>query len=91
MYAFIIFLKQLFNIWNISIIKINTTLINMKIKAEYIWIDGQTPTAYLRSKTKVMEQGIEPPLWGFDGSSTQQATGDQSDCVLRPVATLKTH
>ncbi len=61
----------------------------MKIKAEYIWIDGQTPTAYLRSKTKIMEQGIEPPLWGFDGSSTQQATGDQSDCVLRPVATFK--
>ena len=29
----------------------------MKIKAEYIWIDGQTPTAKLRSKTKVMEQG----------------------------------
>ena len=61
----------------------------MKIKAEYIWIDGQTPTAKLRSKTKIMEQGTEPPLWGFDGSSTQQATGDQSDCVLSPVATFK--
>ena len=61
----------------------------MKIKAEYIWIDGQTPTAKLRSKTKVMEQGTEPPIWGFDGSSTQQATGDQSDCVLKPVATFK--
>jgi glutamine synthetase len=61
----------------------------MKIKAEYIWIDGQTPTGKLRSKTKIMEQGTEPPLWGFDGSSTQQATGDQSDCVLRPVATFK--
>ena len=61
----------------------------MKIKAEYIWIDGQTPTAKLRSKTKIMEQGTEPPVWGFDGSSTQQATGDQSDCVLNPVATFK--
>ena len=58
----------------------------MKIKAEYIWIDGLTPTAKLRSKTKIMEQGTEPPIWGFDGSSTQQATGDQSDCVLKPVA-----
>ena len=58
----------------------------MKIKAEYIWIDGQTPTAKLRSKTKIMDQGTEPPIWGFDGSSTQQATGDQSDCVLKPVA-----
>ena len=45
----------------------------MKIKAEYIWIDGLTPTAKLRSKTKIIEQGTEPPIWGFDGSSTQQA------------------
>ena len=58
----------------------------MKIKAEYIWIDGQTPTAKLRSKTKIIDQGTEPPIWGFDGSSTQQATGDQSDCVLKPVS-----
>ena len=29
----------------------------MKIKAEYIWIDGKTPTAKLRSKTKIMDQG----------------------------------
>ena len=42
----------------------------MKIKAEYIWFDGLTPTAKLRSKTKIMEQGTEPPIWGFDGSST---------------------
>ena len=58
----------------------------MKIKAEYIWIDGKTPTAKLRSKTKIMDMGTEPPIWGFDGSSTEQATGDQSDCVLRPVS-----
>ena len=58
----------------------------MKIKAEYIWIDGKTPTAKLRSKTKIMDMGTEPPIWGFDGSSTEQATGDQSDCVLKPVA-----
>ena len=32
----------------------------MKIKAEYIWIDGLTPTGKLRSKTKIMEQGTEP-------------------------------
>ena len=57
----------------------------MKIKAEYIWIDGLTPTAKLRSKTKIMDMGTEPPIWGFDGSSTEQATGDQSDCVLKPV------
>ena len=32
----------------------------MKIKAEYIWIDGLTPTAKLRSKTKIIDQGTEP-------------------------------
>jgi len=57
----------------------------MRIKAEYIWIDGTEPTAEIRSKTKIMEQGEEPPLWGFDGSSTNQATGDNSDVVLSPV------
>ena len=60
-----------------------------KIKAEYIWIDGTTPTALLRSKTKILEEGSEPPLWGFDGSSTNQAPGDASDCVLKPVCTVK--
>jgi glutamine synthetase len=57
----------------------------MAYRAEYIWIDGQKPTALLRSKTKVMPTGEEPPVWGFDGSSTEQAPGDNSDCVLRPV------
>ena len=27
----------------------------MKVKAEYIWIDGYEPTANLRSKTKVLD------------------------------------
>jgi len=54
-------------------------------KAEYIWIDGTEPTARLRSKTKVLSDGAELPIWGFDGSSTNQAPGSNSDCVLRPV------
>jgi len=54
-------------------------------KAEYIWIDGTEPTAKLRSKTKILADGDELPIWGFDGSSTNQAPGDQSDCVLQPV------
>ncbi|MDH3294770.1 MAG: glutamine synthetase beta-grasp domain-containing protein [Acidimicrobiia bacterium] len=53
--------------------------------AEYIWIDGAEPTAELRSKTKVLADGVEPGIWGFDGSSTEQATGDNSDVVLKPV------
>ena len=57
----------------------------MPYKAEYIWIDGTQPTSKLRSKTKVVPDGAEPPIWGFDGSSTNQAPGERSDCVLRPV------
>jgi glutamine synthetase len=54
-------------------------------QAEYIWVDGTSPSPLLRSKTKIMEDGKQPPIWGFDGSSTEQATGDKSDCVLKPV------
>ncbi len=56
-----------------------------RYKAEYIWIDGTKPTHKLRSKTRILEEGTEPQTWGFDGSSTQQAVGHASDCVLRPV------
>ncbi len=61
----------------------------MKVKAEYIWIDGYEPTANLRSKTKVLDTPVDSPdklpLWGFDGSSTLQADGGDSDCMLKPV------
>lgn len=59
----------------------------MVYKAEYIWIDGTEPTAKLRSKTKIVPDGGELPIWGFDGSSTNQAPGEASDCVLQPVFT----
>jgi len=61
------------------------------IKAEYIWVDGSKPTTKLRSKTKILEKAswldrkAELPGWGFDGSSTGQASGEQSDCLLQPV------
>jgi glutamine synthetase len=59
-------------------------------QAEYIWIDGTEPTAKIRSKTKIIHKDApasvaDLPIWGFDGSSTNQATGDKSDCVLKPV------
>jgi glutamine synthetase len=63
-----------------------------KITAEYIWIDGQKPTAKLRSKTKILNGPIKSlgdlPDWGFDGSSTQQAEGHFSDLLLRPVKSI---
>jgi glutamine synthetase len=50
--------------------------------AEYIWIDG---AGKLRSKTKVLGNTEEPPKWSFDGSSTEQAATEVSDCLLVPV------
>jgi glutamine synthetase len=63
----------------------------MTIKAEYIWIDGSVPTAQIRSKTRILsgKHGHSLPVWGFDGSSTNQAQGSSSDCVLRPIKTYK--
>jgi glutamine synthetase len=62
----------------------------MKSKLEYIWLDGYKPTQSLRSKTQVRSDfgGTleECPMWSFDGSSTEQADGSDSDCLLKPVA-----
>ena len=62
-----------------------------KYKLEYIWLDGYKPVPNLRGKTLIKEFSDFPaleelPNWGFDGSSTQQAEGKSSDCVLKPVA-----
>lgn len=59
----------------------------MAYRAEYMWIDGTEPTPEIRSKTKILDDGAELGIWGFDGSSTNQATGDNSDVVLQPVFT----
>tara|TARA_R110002012_G_scaffold26763_8_gene86694 strand:+ start:7456 stop:8511 length:1056 start_codon:yes stop_codon:yes gene_type:complete len=68
-----------------------------KIKLEYIWLDGYNPEQNIRSKTKIIDSGdIEDglkvenlPVWSFDGSSTLQATGENSDCLLQPVYIVK--
>lgn len=61
-----------------------------KYKLEYIWLDGYSPIQSLRSKTKIVDDFSgkleDLPLWSFDGSSTEQATGGASDCILQPVA-----
>jgi len=56
-------------------------------KFEYIWVDGSTPAPQLRSKTRILDipMGDPAPSWSFDGSSTQQAQSNMSDCVLVPV------
>ncbi len=61
-------------------------MIYMAMRAEYIWIDGTEPLSYVRSKTKIVPDGTtEFSIWGFDGSSTNQAPGDNSDCGLSQV------
>lgn len=61
----------------------------MATKLEYIWLDGYKPTQSLRSKTKIVKtfSGKLEDLdnWSFDGSSTEQAPGGSSDCILKPV------
>lgn len=57
----------------------------MAYQAEYLWIDGSEPTREIRGKTRILADGATPGIWGYDGSSTNQATGDNSDVVLNPV------
>jgi glutamine synthetase len=61
----------------------------VKAKLEYIWLDGYKPTQTMRSKTLVVENYSgkleDAPMWSFDGSSTNQASGNDSDCLLKPV------
>jgi len=64
----------------------------MKHILEYVWIDA---AGGMRSKTRVvqLEESVECIInesarweWSFDGSSTGQATGTDSDVLIRPVA-----
>jgi len=61
-----------------------------KAKLEYIWLDGYKPTQSLRCKTRIEKDFSgkleDCPMWAFDGSSTEQAPGGSSDCLLKPVA-----
>jgi len=61
----------------------------MAAKLEYIWLDGYKPTQSLRSKTKIQKDFsgklADLSMWSFDGSSTEQAPGGSSDCLLKPV------
>lgn len=60
-------------------------------KFEYIWLDGYSPEPNLRSKTKILQMDSfdgnpdSLPIWSYDGSSTMQADGRLSDCLIKPV------
>jgi glutamine synthetase len=57
-----------------------------KILAEYVWVDAK---GECRSKTRTLPpsrgKAVDAlPRWNFDGSSTGQAPGDDSEVILRP-------
>ncbi len=61
--------------------------------ADYIWLDGSNPQQ-LRSKIRILNRLNSPkledfPVWSFDGSSTGQAKGSDSDCEIRPVYVVR--
>ncbi|GAQ84191.1 Glutamine synthetase [Klebsormidium nitens] len=59
-----------------------------KIIAEYVWIGGHKLD--LRSKARTLEGPVTDPSklpdWNYDGSSTGQAPGDDSEVILKPQA-----
>merc|ERR1711998_347144 len=60
---------------------------NGKVIAEYIWIDG---AGDLRAKCRTLDSKVNSladlPEWNYDGSSTYQATTENSEIIIKPVA-----
>ena len=58
-----------------------------KVIATYIWIDGASG---LRAKNRTLESKVtsvdQLPGWNFDGSSCYQATAENSEIIMKPVA-----
>jgi len=67
-----------------------------RVMAEYVWLGGSTTVMGgfdIRTKTRTLEQVpasvSDLPVWNYDGSSTNQAPGEDSEVLLIPVAMFK--
>ncbi|CAI0443934.1 unnamed protein product [Linum tenue] len=74
-----------------DLVNLNLSDTTEKIIAEYIWVGGSGMD--LRSKARTLPKPVtkpsELPKWNYDGSSTNQAPGDDSEVILYPQAIFK--
>eukprot|EP01083_Nonionella_stella_P018217 50849_1 len=74
-----------------DLINLNLADTTKKVIAEYIWIGGSGMD--IRSKGKTLPEPVTDPAklpkWNYDGSSTGQASGEDSEVILYPQAIFR--
>lgn len=64
-----------------------------KIQAEYVWLGGSSDVFDIRSKGRTLDTAPSSPddlpIWNYDGSSTEQAPGSDSEVFIKPRAIFK--
>jgi len=74
-----------------DLINLDLSDVTEKIIAEYIWIGGSGMD--IRSKGRTLSHEVtdpkDLPKWNYDGSSTGQATGKDSEVIIHPQAIFR--